>query len=206
MPKVHLISLDASSHSMFKKRGWTPIEANLVDSKTFILFSGGEDVTPSLYAAQKHRTTRNNVHRDEHEMELFKKYENNPKIGICRGGQFLNVMSGGKLYQNVDNHCQDHLLFDHDTDEEILVTSTHHQTMWPHENIAKIICTANKTSFRQTDNHEYHEGIDYPSGSDMEVIFYEHTKSLCYQPHPEYGMKSCEDHFFNVIKRYFGVS
>lgn len=204
MPKIHLISLDSYSHTMFTRRGWKPVEANLVDPATFILFSGGSDVSPHLYGSKPHPTTRSDPRRDEIEATLFEKYKDNPKIGICRGGQFLNVMSGGSMYQNVDGHTGSHMLFDHDTCENIYVTSTHHQMMFPSYK-AKIICTATISSFRQTFDHEYFKGIDCFSGGDMEVIFYEHTNSLCYQPHPEYGMKSCEDHFFNVIKRYFEV-
>ena len=203
MKQIHLISLDSASHSMFVKRGWKPVEANLVTPSTFILFSGGEDVSPHLYGSERHHTTFNNVKRDEYETRLFNQYKDNPKIGICRGGQFLNVMSGGKMYQNVDGHLGDHVLFDCDTNEKVIVTSTHHQMMYPDPKLGKIVCTAQEGTFRQTYNHEFHAGIDYPPGSDIEVVWYPHTNSLCYQPHPEYEVKSCEDHFFKVIERYF---
>lgn len=201
MNKIHLISLDSDSFTMFRKRGWDIVEASQITPDTFILFSGGADVSPFLYDAQKHRTTRNDPKRDDFETGMFKRFQDNKKIGICRGGQFLNVMSGGKMYQNIDNHCDNHILFDCDTDERIEVTSTHHQMMYPSQ-MGQIVCTANESTFRQTDIHEYLEGVDYPAGSDVEVVYYPHTKSLCYQPHPEYGLKSCEDHFFDVIKRY----
>ncbi len=204
MPKIYLVSLDSDSFSMFRKRGWEPIEVSLIDHKTFILFSGGSDVTPELYGAKQHRRTGPcDSKRDKYESSLFAKFMDNPKIGICRGGQFLNVMSGGKMYQHVDGHLGNHILHDCDTEDKVLVTSTHHQMMFPSDK-GQIICTAQQSSFRETDEREYLEGIDYPAGSDIEVVFYPHTNSLCYQPHPEYGLQSCEDHFFEVINRYFG--
>lgn len=199
---VHLIALDSLSRTMFHQNGWKIVEEGAVTPETFILFSGGEDVSPDLYGEGRHRTTGNNPQRDRIESTLFNKFLANPKVGICRGGQFLNVMSGGQMYQNVDGHLGDHTLFDTDTDERVVVTSTHHQMMRPSDK-GKIIGTANESTFRQTFDHEYLEGVDYPPGSDVEIVFYEHTNSLCYQPHPEYGLKSCEEHFFEVINRYF---
>src|SRR3546814_14796091 len=63
-------------------------------------------------------------------MELFKTcYENGiPMLGVCRGAQFLNVMPGGKLYQDVDNHVGDHPIYDPQNKRVIPnVSSIHHQ-------------------------------------------------------------------------------
>ena len=55
-----------------------------------ILFTGGEDVSPLLYGAEKHITTGNNLQRDEMESSYFDWAKENDKmiVGICRG---LNV-------------------------------------------------------------------------------------------------------------------
>jgi carbamoylphosphate synthase small subunit len=204
MPKIHLISLDSLSRTMFFKRGWTIVEESGIDEKTFILFSGGEDVTPELYNHQRHPKTHCNPTRDKYESTLFNKWGNNPKIGICRGGQFLNILSGGTMHQDVDGHLGDHILFDQDTGERILVTSTHHQMMNPSPK-AYVVGTANCSSYKETDKEQFLINKNYPNNSDIEILFYPETNSLCYQPHPEYGMKSCEDHFFSVIDRYFEV-
>lgn len=51
-----------------------------------ILFTGGEDVTPSFYGENKGKFTKNNRHRDDVEQDLFHRmYYQIPKLGICRG-------------------------------------------------------------------------------------------------------------------------
>jgi hypothetical protein len=34
------------------------------------------------------------------------------------------------------------------------------------------------------------------------AIFYPQTKSLCFQPHPEWGHKGTEDYFFKLLDEY----
>ncbi|MEK7178280.1 MAG: gamma-glutamyl-gamma-aminobutyrate hydrolase family protein [Patescibacteria group bacterium] len=70
----------------------------------FIIFDGGADVSPHLYNETPHATTLNNAKRDKIEWKIGQLYMNNPKtkfIGICRGHQFLNVLMGGTLYQDL---------------------------------------------------------------------------------------------------------
>ena len=51
-----------------------------------VLFTGGEDVDPSLYNCAKHHTTFSNIKRDLHEKDMFEQVsENQLVIGICRG-------------------------------------------------------------------------------------------------------------------------
>lgn len=55
-------------------------EANIV------LFTGGEDVNPSLYGCEKHSTTYSNLERDLYEKGIFEQVsENQLVVGICRG-------------------------------------------------------------------------------------------------------------------------
>lgn len=57
----------------------------LEDAK-LVVFTGGEDVTPSLYGCEKHRTTYNNPKRDEAEVKVFKQIRPDQVVlGICRG-------------------------------------------------------------------------------------------------------------------------
>lgn len=65
-------------------------EAILVDkleNADLILFTGGEDVDPSLYKCKKHSRTYSNVNRDLEEKSIFEKINPNTQIcvGICRG-------------------------------------------------------------------------------------------------------------------------
>jgi len=90
------------------------IEVEVIDTNKhdydFILFDGGSDVSPELYNEDKHKTTYNDFARDGYEMKLFVDYLTKPVkyIGICRGSQFLNVMYGGTLYQNLDDYKKGH--------------------------------------------------------------------------------------------------
>lgn len=57
----------------------TPQEADI------IMFTGGEDVDPSLYGDSLGKFTYINTVRDIYEKEIFDKYPNKLKLGICRG-------------------------------------------------------------------------------------------------------------------------
>lgn len=58
---------------------------NLEDAD-IVIFTGGEDVDPSLYNCEKHYSTISNIKRDLEEKEIFEKVRPNQIcIGICRG-------------------------------------------------------------------------------------------------------------------------
>ncbi len=104
---------------------------NLEDAN-IVLFTGGEDVDPSMYNREKHPLTRSNLGRDKAEQEIFDKIKPNQlALGICRGSQFLTVMNGGILVQD----CAEHARFDThlitNGEHNIDITSTHHQMMYP---------------------------------------------------------------------------
>lgn len=51
-----------------------------------VLFTGGEDVDPSLYGCEKHPTTHSNIQRDLEEKAIFEKVRPDQFcLGICRG-------------------------------------------------------------------------------------------------------------------------
>lgn len=104
-----------------------------VEDAEVVLFTGGEDVTPSLYDCKRHHTTYCNPYRDLEEKEIFNQIkEKQIALGICRGSQFLCVMNGGLLVQNVHGHAigRTHGI----TDGNVLyeITSTHHQMQYPY--------------------------------------------------------------------------
>ena len=59
---------------------------NNIEDANIVLFTGGEDVDPSLYGCEKHYTTYSNIERDLYEKEIFEKINPNQlAVGICRG-------------------------------------------------------------------------------------------------------------------------
>ncbi len=81
-----------------------------------ILFTGGHDVSPSVYNEDKKSTCGATCEsRDIMEEYLLKKCieDNKPLFGICRGIQFLNAALGGTLYQDLpteyDSQVEHHM-------------------------------------------------------------------------------------------------
>lgn len=59
---------------------------NDIKNADIIIFTGGEDVSPSLYGCRKHPTTYSNINRDTAEQQEFEKIRADQLvIGICRG-------------------------------------------------------------------------------------------------------------------------
>jgi hypothetical protein len=159
-----------------------------------VVFTGGEDVSPELYGDKPHVTTHSNPERDKREVEAYKEaYRTNKKmVGICRGSQFLCVMSGGKLVQHQNNPGFMHRMRTFDN-KEIWVSSTHHQAQYPWGLPAIDYTVLGWT----TDASDYHfngageeliVGVDNPihmRGREVEVCYYRKSNCLCIQSHPE---------------------
>ncbi len=206
----YIVGADSAIARMFTNRGWDQL--NKPQPDTVVVFTGGEDVSPELYGEERHPTTDNSIRRDTAEMLEYHRYYEHNKVGICRGGQFLNVMNGGRMWQNVDNHAlfDTHELTDLATGEIVQVTSTHHQMMRPKINAMWLATAREATQLESAD-----ETVDVSGGApdyelnyegdevetwDCEVVYYDDTNSLCFQPHPEYGIKPCEDYFFKTLE------
>ncbi len=100
------------------------------ESIDLVLFTGGEDVHPNFYGGVDCGISYTNLKRDSYEMALldFCMKHKIKMTGICRGFQFLNVMAGGKMYQDIDNHgVYRHPAYFRSTGEIYKVSSTHHQ-------------------------------------------------------------------------------
>lgn len=75
-----------------------------LDAVDGLVFSGGSDLDPELYAAEAHDETAGVVReRDDFELELMRAAleRDVPMLAICRGSQVLNVALGGDLEQHV---------------------------------------------------------------------------------------------------------
>jgi len=184
------------------KRVGNPVDANI------LVFNGGSDIGTSIYGEKpiaRSGPLRPSV-RDYLEIELYERFPQTFKIGICRGAQFLNCMNGGTLWQDVDNHGRDHMMTDLRTGEKILVTSTHHQMMRPNYKAGKIIGVADEATRKvaNPDVWDARGGVHYPDDhKDTEIVWYPGTRSLCVQGHPEYVPHSrFARYFFELVSEF----
>lgn len=209
MPNVHIVGGGMEYAAMFRKWGWDMVD-NLADAE-MLQFTGGEDVTPELYGHVRHKATYCNPMRDRKEQLVFQLAlkKGLPMAGICRGGQFLNVMCGGQMWQDVDNHAiaRGHSVRDERTGECFWATSTHHQMMIPHKTDAEIIATARESTWGEKTvalNQTIH--IQTKNMRDIEVLHYPKFKVLCFQPHPEFqGRDALQAHYFNYLNEFFSL-
>jgi gamma-glutamyl-gamma-aminobutyrate hydrolase PuuD len=160
--------------------------AETVSEADLVVFGGGSDVDPQLYGEVPHESTFCDPKRDNRDMQLYLYCVENgiPMFGVCRGAQFLHVMNGGKLFQDVDNHNGSHSMFDLISKKNIeKVSSCHHQMVMPNvSNGMEIIATASKSMERWANNKNCFIG----AYSDIEAFFYRDTCCIGVQGHPEY--------------------
>lgn len=196
MRKVFIVGGGAGGYNdLYRRMGFDIVKT--LGEADVVQFTGGADVSPELYGAKAHQFTGNDRRRDAYEMDVFNQCVSDgiPMVGICRGGQFLNVMNGGEMYQHVERHTASHFITDLQTGEEVYVSSTHHQMMKPSP---KALLVASSTL---GGTREWYEGEMFKkdvSNQDIEVVYYEETNSLCFQPHPEF-----RDDAFDGMFNYF---
>ncbi|MCP2635384.1 gamma-glutamyl-gamma-aminobutyrate hydrolase family protein [Microbacterium sp. HD4P20] len=76
----------------------------VLDGLDGLILTGGLDVEPSLYGAERHPSTDpGRPDRDAWELALFRGAEERrmPVLAICRGLQLVNVARGGTLHQHL---------------------------------------------------------------------------------------------------------
>lgn len=167
---------------------WLP-NVRVVDSlekAQVVLFTGGEDVDPSLYNEVKNPLTSSNITRDLEEKAIFQqaKQLGLKFLGICRGSQFMCVMAGGKLVQDQGHPGREHLV--QTPDGPINITSTHHQAAYPFN-----MPSWNYEVLGWTENlcghHSNGEGKEMNPRQECEVVYYRNIKALGIQGHPEFA-------------------
>lgn len=203
-----IVGKDSQVEEIFSARGYDVGTLN-VRNKGFdgVVFLGGEDVTPFLYGQAKHPSTSINLRRDLNETRFYRELPTQmPKVGICRGAQFLNVMSGGSMWQHVDNHGRPHTVLDTTSNRKFVVTSTHHQMMRPSDEGWIMLGADQSRNLWSDDTHFAYRPDGYDNEyDDVEAVYYGHSNSFCFQPHPEYSTatKDCRDWFFDTIESLF---
>jgi gamma-glutamyl-gamma-aminobutyrate hydrolase PuuD len=182
------------------KYNYKPFEptCNLVEQISdadIIIFTGGADIDPIWYGCEKHPLTSPHLSRDIYEVEEYKKSFNYPRIklriGFCRGGQLLAALSGAKLVQDVTNHCVSHMMINKQN-ESYRTVSLHHQMIYPFD-LPQDEYDIIYWSLERRSSHYLGDKIDKSKiNVEPEVIYFEKTKSLCIQGHPEMMDPNCD--------------
>lgn len=205
MKKVFILNGNSAYKDLFMSLGFG-ITFNIKDAD-LVCFTGGADVSPALYGAKEHALTMTSKSRDVQEKLVFDNARELglPMVGICRGAQFLNVMSGGAMYQHVTKHTRPHDIIDKFTGECVLVSSTHHQMMKPSEDGLLVAFSSLGGDREWYEGQVFHRDV---SDQDNEVVFYAKSKCLCFQPHPEFDepeYTSMREYFRSLLTRYLSL-
>lgn len=161
-----------------------------LEEADIVMFTGGEDVDPSLYGCEKHSTTYSNLKRDYAEKAIFEQVKPNQLcVGICRGAQLLTVLNGGLLIQNVSGHAMfgTHTIINLHGSDRYEITSTHHQMQYPFNlesgiDFDLLYVTNKRSLFYEGD------GIEKSPTYEPEIVLYHKEglpKCLAIQGHPE---------------------
>lgn len=202
MKTVFIVGGGYEYAELFKSLAITQVSD--ITEADLVCFTGGADVSPELYGDAAHLYTDNDRNRDTFEMKVFNKSQDLeiPCVGICRGSQFLNCMSGGRMYQHVEGHTRSHHITDLQTGEVVYVSSTHHQMMMPSEKGYLVAYSSIGGRREWFDGEVARSDV---SEQDIEVVYYPETNSLCFQPHPEFLSTEYEGmrlYFGRLVNRY----
>jgi gamma-glutamyl-gamma-aminobutyrate hydrolase PuuD len=168
-----------------------------------VLFTGGEDVTPSLYGeTSPRRQCFNSIRRDIVEKRIFETaMEHDIKIaGICRGIQFCHVMAGGKLIHHMNNHeGKKHWMNVTTQEGAIPVNSYHHQMVIPNEDTVLVGWSRHRRSTIYVGDGD--ELVVY-KGPEVEAILIPKINFCGVQYHPELLFKTeeCYQFFYRMVE------
>lgn len=188
--KFMIVWPDPYVEALFQNAGYISV----TNDPDFLVFPGGADVTPALYDEKPHALTYSDQLRDMTELGMFFQYQHLPKIGICRGYQFLAVCSGDKLVQHIEGHGRNHQVMYVDKEDDFpnnrdssghlfYVSSTHHQCVVPNNMIEL-----------------------FSAGDVSEGGWCPDTLSFGVQFHPEYGTcsKEARQLFLSLVEEFLG--
>lgn len=221
-PSFYMARPNKDIERMMEDEGFVKIPQGLenVEDADIIVFGGGADINPILYGQPLIKGTYIDIVADRMDIAVLRaSRRNQPKIGICRGAQFLNVMVGnGSLFQHVGDHNMlgGHRIYELDKDGKpidkngIWASSTHHQMMIPGEN--GVILWATNVALLKKHAHVTYRLTETQASSnysDPEVVYYVNHDTLCFQPHPEMSgeaNKECRKLFFELVDTYLLTS
>lgn len=184
-----------------------------INDAELVIFTGGVDINPEMYNESKnYRTNSPNHERDYTDLTNFSIASSKgiPMIGICRGAQFLCVMAGGTLIQDVNGHYNDHKMITEDN--EFVVTSSHHQmmnlvNMSPHLYDLLGYSLSLSKHYSNGDNKNIPlDQLDTNDGMviEPEAVYFKNINALAVQYHPEYAncKKETVNYTNELIKKY----
>lgn len=182
---------------MFTAHGYDVLyDTEKLSQADLVVFTGGSDVSPYIYGEEPFGARGCDPFRDDFERDIYYNCVDFciPMVGICRGGQLLNVLNGGKMIQHlgetisgdVTMECYQMVEDSSDYDRYRPMRVDHHQGMLARDDGAEVLAWLPATNGYSPDY----------------AIFYPETKSLCFQPHPEWGHKGTEDYFFELLDKH----
>ncbi|HKI62902.1 MAG TPA: gamma-glutamyl-gamma-aminobutyrate hydrolase family protein [Mariprofundaceae bacterium] len=205
--KVAIISSSPDVVRLFRRYGWSVVH-NIADAD-LVQLTGGADVHPRLYGEPPlPNNSWVNEDRDAREVLVIKQAlkMGKPLAGICRGGQLLNVLFGGGMWQDIDGHmgAGTHEAWDTRTGETFQVTSTHHQMMRPPEGAETIIVSRVSTKKQRMSKVGRPPMMVFDTETpDIEAVWFPAQRAWCFQPHPEYaGFEGLSRRYFEYIEDF----
>ncbi len=114
--------------------------AAAIDRIDALILSGGGDVAPERYGAERHPAVGGvDEARDAWEVALIAqaRQRSMPILAICRGLQILNVACGGTLIQHLPEHDDSHPHLEPGTFD----AASHHVQITPGSTMAKVLDT-----------------------------------------------------------------
>jgi len=181
---------NAQVSSLLKTFGYEETDGSVTPD--FMVFTGGADVTPSLYFKEEDLRTYTDKRRDytDYCTLIAGRLQRVPMLGICRGMQFLHVAGGGTLTQHISGHAgtSHKLLMPDGTPiygwDKLYVNSTHHQCVpieetnsydevyVSHDGVTEAIVSKEKNFV----GVQFHP--EYPTASEESVEFFEKATSV----------------------------
>lgn len=167
--------------------------AATIEQADLVVFTGGADINPALYARPRHPKTYFNESRDAFEVQCYMQAmrHDKPIIGICRGAQLICALNDGLLIQHQDDPFPWHDITTIDG-KTLPMTSLHHQACYPwfmdkddYEVLAwtEGNCTRHELMPNATLDALFPE--EPCRNREVEIIRFPKTRSLGIQGHPE---------------------
>lgn len=165
-------------------------QATCIEDADLVVFTGGPDVDPAYYGETPHERCYLDHERDYADIGKYLACveQGVPMVGVCRGAQFLAVMNGHKLFQDMDGHQSDHSIWDTQLNQCIdRVSSRHHQCVRPTKGGLDIVAWSNSSTKKWMNATKYIEPkVKNTKLLDVEAFFIRDTGCFGVQGHPEY--------------------